>query len=132
LKIPKGNQNPKIEEEQTTQWPKEKYKRTNNDLQNIHITCSLPYKTSWIIHVIITIVPNIDQDNDNHIVDGQYTVKPVHAVTSIKGIACIKTLPLLRGHLSYKTTFRLSQSLVLKGHIFLLLSWEISYELNLL
>jgi hypothetical protein len=28
------NQNPKIEEEQTTQWPKEKDKRTNNDLQN--------------------------------------------------------------------------------------------------
>jgi hypothetical protein len=24
LKIPKGNQNPYIEEEQTTQWPKEK------------------------------------------------------------------------------------------------------------
>ena len=38
LKIPKGgNQNPHIEEEQTTQWPKEKSKRTNNDLQNIHI-----------------------------------------------------------------------------------------------
>ena len=37
LKISKGNQNPYIEE-QTTQWPKEKkYKRTNNDLQNIHI-----------------------------------------------------------------------------------------------
>jgi len=33
----RGNQNPYIEEEQTTQWPKEKYKRTNNDLQNIHI-----------------------------------------------------------------------------------------------
>ncbi len=33
-----GNQNPYIEEEQTTQWPKEKKdKRTNNDLQNIHI-----------------------------------------------------------------------------------------------
>jgi len=34
LKIPKGgNQNPYIEE-----WPKEKkYKRTNNDLLNIHI-----------------------------------------------------------------------------------------------
>ena len=31
-----GNQNPYIEDEQTTQWPK-KYKRTNNDLQNIHI-----------------------------------------------------------------------------------------------
>jgi hypothetical protein len=26
-----------VEEEQTTQWPKEKYKRTNNDQQNIHI-----------------------------------------------------------------------------------------------
>jgi hypothetical protein len=37
LKIPKGNQYPYIEEEQTTQWPKEKYKRTNNDLQKIHI-----------------------------------------------------------------------------------------------
>ena len=36
LKIPKGgNQNPYIEEEQTTQWPKEKVQ--NNDLQNIHI-----------------------------------------------------------------------------------------------
>ena len=37
LKIPKSNQNPYIEEEQTTQWPKKKDKRTNNDLQNIHI-----------------------------------------------------------------------------------------------
>jgi len=60
LKIPKGNQNPYIEEEQITQWPKfedtkgviririlkknrqhngqkKKYKRTNNDLQNVHI-----------------------------------------------------------------------------------------------
>ena len=34
----RGNQNPYIEEEQTTQWPKEKVQRTNNDLQNIHIT----------------------------------------------------------------------------------------------
>ena len=54
----RGNQNPFVEEEQTTQWPKDntgvirirlskknrqyngqkkKYKRTNNDLQNIHI-----------------------------------------------------------------------------------------------
>jgi predicted Holliday junction resolvase-like endonuclease len=32
----RGNQNPLIEE-QTTQWPEEKEKRTNNDLQNIHI-----------------------------------------------------------------------------------------------
>ena len=38
LKIPKGNRNPYSEEEQTTQWAKEKkYKRTNSDLQNIHI-----------------------------------------------------------------------------------------------
>jgi hypothetical protein len=29
--------NPSIEEEQTTQWPNEINKRTNNDLQNIHI-----------------------------------------------------------------------------------------------
>ena len=33
LKISKGNKNTYLEEEQTTQWPKEK----NNDLQNIHI-----------------------------------------------------------------------------------------------
>jgi hypothetical protein len=54
----RGNQNPSIEEEQTTQWPKDikgaiririskknkqhngqkkKYKRTNNDPQNMHI-----------------------------------------------------------------------------------------------
>jgi len=31
------NQNLYIEEEQRTQWPKEKVQRTNNDLQNIHI-----------------------------------------------------------------------------------------------
>jgi hypothetical protein len=32
----RGNQNPYIEEEHTTQWPNEKkYKKTNNDLQNI-------------------------------------------------------------------------------------------------
>jgi len=39
LKITKarGKQNLYIEEEQTTQWSIEKYKRTNNDLQNIHI-----------------------------------------------------------------------------------------------
>ena len=30
-----GNQKPLIEEGQTTQWPIEKNKRTNNDLQNI-------------------------------------------------------------------------------------------------
>jgi hypothetical protein len=33
----KGNQNPYIEEEQTTQWPNEKVQKNNNDLQNIHI-----------------------------------------------------------------------------------------------
>jgi hypothetical protein len=32
-----GNQNSYIDEEQITQWPKEKVQRTNNDLQNIHI-----------------------------------------------------------------------------------------------
>ena len=32
-----GIQDPYIEEEQTTQWPKEKNKKTNNDLQNIDI-----------------------------------------------------------------------------------------------
>jgi hypothetical protein len=32
----RGNQNRYIEEERTTQWPKKKYKRTKNDLQNIH------------------------------------------------------------------------------------------------
>ena len=32
-----GNQNPCIEEEQTTNGQKKKCKRTNNDLQNIHI-----------------------------------------------------------------------------------------------
>jgi hypothetical protein len=31
------NQSPYIEEEQTTQWPKEKVQKTNYDLQNIHI-----------------------------------------------------------------------------------------------
>ena len=37
LKIPKGNQNPYIVEEQTLQlWPKEKVQK-DNDLQNIHI-----------------------------------------------------------------------------------------------
>ena len=37
-KMPRGgNQNPHIEAEQTTQWQREKYKRTNNDIQNIHI-----------------------------------------------------------------------------------------------
>jgi hypothetical protein len=31
------NQSPYIEEEQTTQWSKEKVQKTNYDLQNIHI-----------------------------------------------------------------------------------------------
>ena len=33
----RGNQNPYIEEEHTTQWPKEKLQKENYDLQNIHI-----------------------------------------------------------------------------------------------
>jgi hypothetical protein len=33
-----GNQNLYIEEEQATQWQKKKYKRTNNDQQNIYKT----------------------------------------------------------------------------------------------
>jgi hypothetical protein len=38
LEIPQGgNQNMYIKEEETTQWTKKKYKRTKNDLQNIHI-----------------------------------------------------------------------------------------------
>jgi hypothetical protein len=37
-------QNPYIEEEQTTQWPKEKGQRTNNDLQSIHIKLTNPTK----------------------------------------------------------------------------------------
>jgi hypothetical protein len=37
LKIPKGQSESYIEEEQTTQWGRKRYKRTNNDLQNIHI-----------------------------------------------------------------------------------------------
>jgi len=36
VKIPKGNQNPHIKEEQTTQWSKEKVQK-NNDLQSKHI-----------------------------------------------------------------------------------------------
>jgi len=37
LKIPKGNQNPYIEEEQTTQWPKEKVQKDKQRSQNILI-----------------------------------------------------------------------------------------------
>ena len=38
LKIPKGNQNPYIKEEQTTQWPKERVQKGKQRyLQNIHI-----------------------------------------------------------------------------------------------
>jgi hypothetical protein len=32
----RGNQNSHIDEEQITQWPKEKVQRTNNDLQNMY------------------------------------------------------------------------------------------------
>ena len=43
----RGNQTSYIEEEQTTQWPKEnKYKRTNNDLQNISIKLKIEYYDS--------------------------------------------------------------------------------------
>ena len=38
----RGNPNPHTEEEQTTQWPKEKVQKNKNDLQNIHF-CT--YKT---------------------------------------------------------------------------------------
>jgi hypothetical protein len=37
LRYQRANQNPYIGEEQTTQWQKKKHKRTNNELQNIHI-----------------------------------------------------------------------------------------------
>jgi hypothetical protein len=45
----RGNQNPYIEEEQITQWPKEKVQRRNSDLQNTKlfiesINFSLPPK----------------------------------------------------------------------------------------
>jgi len=33
----RGNQNPYIEDEQTTQWRKEKVQKDNNHLQNIYI-----------------------------------------------------------------------------------------------
>ena len=35
LKIPKGNQNLYIEDEQTIQWPQKTDKRTDDNLQNI-------------------------------------------------------------------------------------------------
>jgi hypothetical protein len=41
LRYQRGNQNPYIEGEQTTQWPREKYIRTNNDLQSIHIKLNI-------------------------------------------------------------------------------------------
>ena len=41
LNIGLGNQNPYIEEEQTTQWPQNKYKWKNNDLQNIHLNLKI-------------------------------------------------------------------------------------------
>ena len=37
----RGNRNPYIEEEQTTQWPKEKVQKDKNDLQNIHINLKI-------------------------------------------------------------------------------------------
>ena len=37
----RDNHNPYIEEEQTTQWANKKNKRTNNDLQNIHIKLNI-------------------------------------------------------------------------------------------
>ena len=43
----RGNQNPHSEEEQTTQWPKKMYKRTNNDLQNIHIKRKIEYHVPY-------------------------------------------------------------------------------------
>ena len=36
-----NNQNQYIEEEQTTQWPKEKVQRDKQRSKNIHIQCSL-------------------------------------------------------------------------------------------
>ena len=41
LKIPKGNQNRYIEEEQKHNGQKKSYKWTNNDLQNIHIKLNI-------------------------------------------------------------------------------------------
>ena len=37
----RGNHNPYIEEEQTTQWPTEKVQRTNNNLQNMHLNLKI-------------------------------------------------------------------------------------------
>jgi hypothetical protein len=39
----RGNHNPYIAEEQTTQWPTEKVQMTNNDLQSIHIKLKIEY-----------------------------------------------------------------------------------------
>ena len=39
----RGNHNPYIEEEQTTQCPKQKVQMTNNDLQNINIKLKIEY-----------------------------------------------------------------------------------------
>ena len=43
--IRRGNQNPYIAE-QTTQWPKEKVQKDNNDLQNIHIKLKIDWHES--------------------------------------------------------------------------------------
>jgi hypothetical protein len=41
LRYQRGNQNPYIKGDQITQWPREKYIRTNNDLQSIHIKLNI-------------------------------------------------------------------------------------------
>ena len=52
LKKPKGgNQNPYIEEEQTTQWPKKKYKRTNNNLQTYTAAHSFIWEGWYFTHM---------------------------------------------------------------------------------
>ena len=44
LKIPKGNQNPYIEEEHTSQWPKEKVQKDKQALEyRIHCEIYTPY-----------------------------------------------------------------------------------------
>ena len=43
----RGNQNPQVEEEQTTQWQNKIYKRTNNDEQKIHIKLKISCIVCW-------------------------------------------------------------------------------------
>ena len=50
-----GNQNPYIEEEQTTQWPIEK--RTNNDLWNIHINVQIKYMYCFLLRIFFIFNP---------------------------------------------------------------------------